>query len=248
MELNLTTAKELTASLFVFGNHDNEPLVTIDRDGIVTIHNEEKVNEAAKIFWQAVQTLNPYRELAEENKRLKALLDQVNEASQLAIPTERTDLYNHYRWRDDHICEVTDSKGESILTLGLSGDRKHVVETHNAALRSLITTMAYEPGVPPKPFCKPGAWFPLDVMGNPMFEYAPGKWDVYRKAVPFEAVRINPDFWVQQIRTTMHTTDCPAKVQVLENCANHLERYLEVVKPFVKEAPHDSGSLCSPLG
>lgn len=33
-------------------------------------------------------------------------------------------------------------------------------------------------GVPVKPFPAPGAWFPVDVLGNPMREHQPGKWEV----------------------------------------------------------------------
>ena len=29
----------------------------------------------------------------------------------------------------------------------------------------------------PKPFAGPGAWFTVDVLGNPMREYSPGKWE-----------------------------------------------------------------------
>lgn len=41
---------------------------------------------------------------------------------------------------------------------------------------------------------------------------------------------INPQFWINAIRTAMHATDCPEKLTVLKNAADHLEQYIASVK------------------
>jgi hypothetical protein len=42
--------------------------------------------------------------------------------------------------------------------------------------------------------------------------------------------QINPQFWINAIRTAMHATDCKEKLTVLRNAADHLEQYVESVK------------------
>jgi hypothetical protein len=43
-------------------------------------------------------------------------------------------------------------------------------------------------------------------------------------------VEINPTFWINAIRTAMHATECPEKLIVLRNAADHLEEYVASVK------------------
>lgn len=40
--------------------------------------------------------------------------------------------------------------------------------------------------VPAKPFPAPGSWFPTDILGNPMREFAPGKWESWARRHPVQ--------------------------------------------------------------
>lgn len=40
--------------------------------------------------------------------------------------------------------------------------------------------------VPAKPFPAPGSWFPVDILGNPMREFAPGKWESWAREHPVQ--------------------------------------------------------------
>jgi hypothetical protein len=51
---------------------------------------------------------------------------------------------------------------------------------------------ALEAGLPPKPFPAPGMWFSVDILGNPMREYAPGKWESAKWPSDSEGVTFLP--------------------------------------------------------
>jgi hypothetical protein len=48
---------------------------------------------------------------------------------------------------------------------------------HGATVAKLEAALAQPAEGGKKPFPAPGAWFPTDVLGNPMREYQPGKWE-----------------------------------------------------------------------
>ena len=48
-------------------------------------------------------------------------------------------------------------------------------EDEISEIAAALRTLAQQQG--DKPFLAPGLWFPLDILGNPMREFAPGKWE-----------------------------------------------------------------------
>jgi hypothetical protein len=66
---------------------------------------------------------------------------------------------------------------------GENGNFHHVQWTEDqrrsmrAALATVARPAADSEAIPPKPFYAPGKWFPLNVLGGPMREFAPGKWE-----------------------------------------------------------------------
>jgi hypothetical protein len=59
-----------------------------------------------------------------------------------------------------------------------------------------------QPGIPPKPFHAPGQWFPTELLGHPMREYAPGKWEsaLWPSEQPGSSVQgeAKPLVWIEQ--------------------------------------------------
>lgn len=52
--LQIQTAEPQAFTLQIW-DEDGKPIVTVHRDHTVTIHDDEKVNDAARIFWEGVQ-------------------------------------------------------------------------------------------------------------------------------------------------------------------------------------------------
>ena len=97
-----------------------------------------------------------------------------------------------------HLCQLNDN------TLCMS-DVKESADSHwNGEAGALWMYRAALVAAPvqaqePKPFAGPGAWFAVDVLGNPMREYAPGKWEncVWPSTAPVQPVAVPDAFMLE---------------------------------------------------
>ncbi len=77
--------------------------------------------------------------------------------------------------------ECTLGKDQRALEVAASFIKLHAPDSPlYGDLRSIAARIAAQPkadSTEPKPFPAPGKWFPIDVLGHPMREFAPGKWE-----------------------------------------------------------------------
>lgn len=87
---------------------------------------------------------------------------------------------------------------DQAITQGGSAD--NIILNTAWKIRDFLATPA-SPAVPAKPFAGPGGWFSVDVLGNPMREYATGKWEnavwPSTSAAPAVSVKAPPDLLQQ---------------------------------------------------
>lgn len=88
--INLTISKEeadrSAMTIFV----DNTPLVTIGRDGALTYGPNYTPDAAAKLFWDAIVTLCPWRDERAALRRLAAALKSAVLSGERWAPTLQT--------------------------------------------------------------------------------------------------------------------------------------------------------------
>jgi len=67
------------------------------------------------------------------------------------------------------------NRGVEIGTQGSLCDGIAWIYDHARKLEATLAAQTSAPG--PKPFAMPGEWFPVGLLGHPMREFAPGKWE-----------------------------------------------------------------------
>jgi len=74
---DLTVQTLEPTGIFIFYGEDQKPLVTVEKDGNLIIHEHDRLNEAAKVFWKVVTDMGS--PLARENAELRAEVEELTE-------------------------------------------------------------------------------------------------------------------------------------------------------------------------